>query len=60
MRPTQFYFILFPLNEQRGGGGALPDFLFLFSFPCSLDHEWDWPQSTNLVVSPGWQPTRSM
>ena len=34
-------FILFYPNEQRagGGGGVLPD----FSFPCSADHEWDWP-----------------
>ena len=24
-----------------GGGGVLPDFLFLFSFPCSADHEQD-------------------
>ena len=28
-----------------GGGRALPDydFLFLFLFPCSADHERDWP-----------------
>ena len=42
-----FYFIIFIFspNEQRaggGGGGALPDFFFLF-FPCSADHERDWP-----------------
>ena len=41
-----FYFYFYP-NEQRagkggGGGGALPDFYFLF-FPCSADHERDWP-----------------
>ena len=44
-----FYFILFyfSLNEQRarggGRGGALPDFFFLLFFPCSADHERDWP-----------------
>ena len=29
---------------MRGGGGgdALPDFFFFF-FPCSADHERDWP-----------------
>ena len=41
-----FYFIIFSPNEQRagggGGGGALPDFFFSF-FPCSADHERDWP-----------------
>ena len=25
------------------GGGMLPDFFLLFSFPCSADHERDWP-----------------
>ena len=30
--------------EQRGGGGrALPDFFSSLSFPCSADHERDWP-----------------
>ena len=24
-------------------GGALPDVFLLFSFPCSVDHERDWP-----------------
>ena len=41
-----YYYYFFP-NEQRGGegegGGALPDFLFLSFFPCSADHERDWP-----------------
>ena len=34
-------FILFYPNEQRGGwgGGATRLSLFLFSFPCSADHE---------------------
>ena len=37
-----FYFFIFSPNEQREGGrgGALPDFFF---FPCSADHERDWP-----------------
>ena len=26
----------------EGGEGALPDFFFFF-FPCSADHERDWP-----------------
>ena len=25
--------------EQRGGGEVLPDFFFLFPFPCSVDRE---------------------
>ena len=33
-------FILFYPNGQRGG--ELPDFL-VCSFPCSADHELDWP-----------------
>ena len=34
----------FSPNEQRAGGagGALPYFFFFF-FPCSADHERDWP-----------------
>ena len=28
---------------EGGRGGALPDFLVLLSFPCSADHERDWP-----------------
>ena len=31
------------MSSARGGGGsALPDF-FIFIFPCSADHERDWP-----------------
>ena len=26
-----------------GGGGALPDFFFFSFYPCSADHERDWP-----------------
>ena len=39
----------FSPNEQRAGGGGrgvgglLPDFFFLFLFPCSTDHERNWP-----------------
>ena len=44
-----FYFFIF-LSERAargggeggGGGSALPDFFFSF-FPCSADHERDWP-----------------
>ena len=42
------FFFFFSSNEQRargggggGGEGALPDFFFFF--PCSADHERDWP-----------------
>ena len=41
-----FYFILFfSPNEQRaGGGGGVRCQTFSFSFfPCSADHERDWP-----------------
>ena len=40
------FFILFSPNEQRVGGGGEGGAarLFLFSFfPCSADHERDWP-----------------
>ena len=42
-----YIFFFFSPNEQRaggggGGGGGLPDFFFFF-FPCSADHERDWP-----------------
>ena len=32
------------MSSARAGGGerALPDFFFFF-FPCSADHERDWP-----------------
>ena len=43
-----YYFIIFIFspNEQRagGGGGGVPCQTFSFSFfPCSADHERDWP-----------------
>ena len=43
-------------TTTRGGGGMLPDFFLLFSFPCSADHERDWPPCK--VVFSGWQPIR--
>ena len=53
-----FVFIFFSPNEQRagGGGGALPDFFFFLFFPCSADHEREWPPCK--VVYSGWQPMR--
>ena len=51
--------ILFIFSERAvwgaGGGGAARLFL-LFSFPCSADHERDWPPCK--VVFSGWQPIR--
>ena len=44
-------------TSSLGGGGMLPDFLFLFSFPCSADHERDWPPCKVSFFS-GWQPIR--
>ena len=37
-----FYFISY-LRTAWEGGGVLPDFLFLFSFPCSAGFERHWP-----------------
>ena len=38
-----FYFYFLRTSSARGrvGGGALPDIFFFF--PCSADHERDWP-----------------
>ena len=42
--PRDFFSFSFSLNQQhaggRGGGGAAKLFFF---FPCSADHERDWP-----------------
>ena len=41
-----FYFLIFIFspNEQRAGGGVVRCQTFSFSFfPCSADHERDWP-----------------
>ena len=37
--PSEYFFF----SERAAWGGALPDFVFLFSFPCSADHEQEWP-----------------
>ena len=39
------FLIFFSSNEKCVcvGGGMLPDFFLLFSFPCSANHERDWP-----------------
>ena len=39
-----------------GGGGYAARLFILFSFPCSADHERDWPPC--IVVFSGWQPIR--
>ena len=39
-----------------GGGGYAARLFLLFSFPCSADHERDWPPCK--VVFSGWQPIR--
>ena len=46
MRRVIFIFIYFSPNEQRAGGGeggGDAGRLFFFFFPCSADHERDWP-----------------
>ena len=44
-RVILFYFLFFSPNEQRAGGrGGWRCQTFFFSFfPCSADHERDWP-----------------
>ena len=37
-----FIFYFLPTSGVGGGGGAARLFIFLF-FPCSADHERDWP-----------------
>ena len=41
-----------------GGGGYAARLFLLFSFPCSADHERDWPPCK--VVFSGWQPIRTL
>ena len=52
--------ILFIFSERAvwgwGGGGYAARLFLLFSFPCSADHERDWPPCK--VVFSGWQPIR--
>ena len=41
---SYFLFFIFYPNEQRAGGGGMRCQTFSFSFfPCSADHERDWP-----------------
>ena len=45
--PRDFFFFsfFFSPNEQRtgGGGGRCQTFFNIIIFPCSADHERDWP-----------------
>ena len=45
MHRVIFYFLIFFLrtSSARGGGGGGAARLFSFFFPCSADHERDWP-----------------
>ena len=43
-------------GEGGGGGCMLSDFFILVYFPCSADHERDWPLCK--VVFPSWQSIR--
>ena len=59
--PGSFFDSLSGLSERAVwgvGGGYAARLLLLFSFPCSADHEQDWPSCN--VVFPGWQPIRWM
>ena len=43
-----FFFVFFSPNEQRargggGGGGERSQTFIFYFFPCSADHERDWP-----------------
>ena len=52
-----FLFYFFRTSSVREGC-CRQTFPFLFSFPCSADHERGWLQSK--VVFSGWQPIRWM
>ena len=43
--PRDFIIIIIIFSERaaRGGGGGVAARLFIFIFPCSADHERDWP-----------------
>ena len=45
-------------GDSVGGGGVLPDFLFLLFLPCSADDERDWPPCNKVVFFSDWQPRR--
>ena len=50
------YFLRTSSVGGGGGGGYAARLFLLFSFPCSADHERDWPPCK--VVFSGWQPIR--
>ena len=53
------YFLIFserPARGREGGGGGRCQTFPFFFFPCSADHERDWPLCK--VIFSGWQPTR--
>ena len=53
-----FVFIFFSERAARAGGGGGGGRCQTFSFfPCSADHERDWPPRT-VVFFPGWQLMR--
>ena len=44
-----FYFYFSPNDQRRGVGGGYAAILFiLLFFPCSANHEWDWPPCKKL------------
>ena len=51
-----FIYFLRTSSVGVGGGGYAARLFLLFSFPCSADHERDWPPCK--VVFSGWQPIR--
>ena len=48
-RPVVFHFVIFYFITVGGGGYAARLFL-LFSFPCSADHERDWPPCKKVLL----------
>ena len=53
---TRLIHSLLYMSVGGGGGGYAARLFLLFSFPCSADHERDWPPCK--VVFSGWQPIR--
>ena len=49
-----FIYFLRTSSVGDGGGGVCYQAFLLFSFPCSADHNRDWPPCK--VVFSGWQP----
>ena len=49
-------FTLLRTSSVGCGGGYAARLFLLFSFPCSADHEQDWPPCK--VVFSGWQQIR--